>query len=106
MNTEQDLTSSPHGSNTHVMRCDVIQQLKILGCGNLVLGKYKAVVGQFGFIINWQNADGSKGEKRWKEDEEINITEIVDDNWFLSGDLTPAFKAHKDFFKGIVRHSA
>jgi hypothetical protein len=90
----------------HVMRCDIIEQLRKLGCNKLVLGEYKAIVGQFGFVINYVSKDGIKHEIRWKENDEINITEIIDDNYFLSGDLIPSFSAHKHFFKGIVRRSA
>jgi hypothetical protein len=88
-------------NSVHVMRCDIIEQLKKLGCNKLVLGEYKAIVGQFGFVINYVSKYGIKHEIRWKENDEISITEIIDDNCFLSGDLTPSFTAHKNFFKGI-----
>jgi hypothetical protein len=88
----------------HVMRCDIIEQLRKLGCDKLVLGEYKAIVGQFGFVLNYVFKDGIKHEIRWKENDEINITEIIDDNFFLSGDLIPSFFAHKNFFKGIVKY--
>lgn len=103
---DEMLPSSQHDAKLHVMRGDIIQQLKELGCDKLVLGKYSAIVGQFGFVLEG-TADGkTKCQKRYKENEEIHITEIIDDNYFLSGDLTPSFHAHKSFFKGIVRRGA
>lgn len=83
---------------------DIIQQLKDLGCTNLVLGRYSAIVGQFGFTLRSIDRDGIQHEYRYKEGDEIHITEIIDKDWFLSGDLTPPFKAHKSFFKGIIKY--
>jgi hypothetical protein len=83
---------------------DIIKQLRELDCTKLVLGRYSAIVGQFGFTLNFISKNGTKSEYRYKEGEEIHITEILDDNYFLSGDLTPSFKAHKSFFKGIIKY--
>ena len=64
----------------------------------------KAIVGELGLTVEWANPDGTKGQKRYKEDDELQICEIINDNTLsVSGDFPGECVLHKDHFKGFSR---
>lgn len=89
----------------NVIRCaNIADELLKLYPDGLVLGSCRGIVGQFGLVINWNSLDGTKEQKRYKEDEELPITEVKGQMFVLSM-FTPNAIVHSRFFKGFVRRS-
>jgi len=69
----------------------------------LILGECKAIVGDLGLLVQWNNfINNTKEQKRFLPNEQISITEIRGEMLFLSGYI-PIVSVHADRFKGFVR---
>lgn len=90
-------------SNQKVIRCtNIADELLKLYPNGLVLGRCRGIVGQFGLVINWDSLYGTKEEKRYKEDEELPITEVRGQAFVLTM-FTPKAIVDSRFFKGFRR---